>query len=301
MKNTSKKHHLLIWALTDNKPGHRNQIEGLIAALSQLHEVSVKWIVVESRVKGIFKRLLGKFSPSGSAKPDFLLAAGHRTHLHLLALKFSLGRPIVVMMKPSFPLSWFDVCLIPRHDQVANRPNVIETLGAINRVIPSNNKQKNTGLIMLGGPSKHYQWHDANVMQSIKKVLKQKPQIEWQVGSSRRTPDSLIVDMQTTFPNIQISTPDTVEKDWLPKQMQLAEHIWVTEDSVSMVYEAMTSGAQTGIILLNKNKQNRITEEMQKLLKEKRVASLESPLEHAMPPLNEAQRCAKILLSKMGY
>lgn len=299
MKHASK-HNLLIWALTDNKPGHRNQLEGLIAALLAIRQITVKWIVVTEHVKGIMELVTGKSSKSVEEKPDVILAAGHRTHLQLLAYKKHLHRPIVVMMKPSLPLSWFDVCLIPRHDNPPHRANVIETLGAINRVTPSVNRLENSGLIMLGGPSKHYNWRDSCVINDMKELFKQTAHMQWQVGSSRRTPDSLLAQIESLFPDMPIITPDSVSKDWLPQQMQQADAIWVTEDSVSMVYEAMTSGAKTGIIKLDKNKENRITKEMQRLVEEGRVASLKHPVEQAVQPLNEAQRCAEILLSKLG-
>lgn len=292
--------HLVIWALTDNKPGHRNQLEGLIGALSDIRQITVKWIVVNTHTQGVAKLLTGRASLSTDIKPDFIIAAGHRTHLQLLAYKFVLRRPAVVMMKPSLPLSWFTICLIPRHDHVSGHSNVIETLGAINRVTPTTNKEENTGLIMLGGASKHYQWEDARVVQELTELLSGTAQVQWTIGSSRRTPNSLIAKINAHLPNLRVISPDDVDKDWLPRQMQKAEHVWVTEDSVSMVYEAMTSGAKTGVLRLTKAKENRITREMKKLIEEERIASLAHPLERPAPPVNEAQRCAKILLRKLG-
>jgi mitochondrial fission protein ELM1 len=36
--------------------------------------------------------------------------------------------------------------------------------------------------------------------------------------------------------------------DWLPTQLARADQAWVTADSVSMVYEALTAGAAVGVL-----------------------------------------------------
>ena len=38
------KSSLTVWAVTDNKPGHQNQVEGLIAALSNYRNVNISWL-----------------------------------------------------------------------------------------------------------------------------------------------------------------------------------------------------------------------------------------------------------------
>ena len=51
-------------------------------------------------------------------KPDIAIGAGHKTHLYLLAIKRCFGAKIVVILKPSLPLKFFDLCVIPKHDDV---------------------------------------------------------------------------------------------------------------------------------------------------------------------------------------
>ena len=293
-----------IWALTDNKPGHRNQLEGLLSALSEYRHIDIKWITVDRHIQGFSNLLTGKntANTSSDSPPDLLISAGHRTHLQLLALKRSLKKPAVVLMKPSLPLSWFDLCLIPRHDKINQTSNVIQTTGPINRIIPGKQQQADTGLILLGGTSRHFDWNSHSVVQQIQQLVKNNPHCKWQIATSRRTPKDFLTLANTQLNSTNIVTPEQTNKDWLPQNMQRSEQIWVTEDSVSMVYEAITSGAKVGLITLTHNKQNRVTEEMQQLLKEGRVSSLQHPASlsaTSLPPLNEARRCAKLLLQRL--
>ena len=47
--------------------------------------------------------------------------------------------------------------------------------------------------------------------------------------------------------------------------MQLAEAVWVTEDSVSMLYEALTAGCKVGLIEIDRIKDDRITRQIDQL------------------------------------
>ena len=59
--------------------------------------------------------------------------------------------------------SCFDLCIIPKHDSPPKQDNIFITQGAITNQSPVATVNQNTGLILLGGPSRHYQW-DANDM-----------------------------------------------------------------------------------------------------------------------------------------
>ncbi len=292
---------LIVWALTDNKPGHRNQLEGLISALSELRTTKVKWLSIKKHSQGLIDTLTQK-SPPGHT-PDVLIAAGHRTHLQLLALKRTLKKPAVVLMKPSLPLSWFDLCLIPRHDKVTRTTNVIETLGPVNRIHPTDDKTPNSGLIVLGGHSKHFIWDTADVMQQVQHIIQRSPQTHWKIATSRRTPNDIIEQIRLQLPYISLKTPAQTDNNWLSKTMQHSEQIWGTQDSISMIYEAITSGAEVNIMTLRPHKKSRVAEEMQRLLDEGRVGNLMHPMKgksHALPPLDEATRCATQLLERLG-
>ena len=289
---------LFIWAVTDNKPGHRNQIEGLIGALEKYRSTTIHWVDIESQTNPL-RSLLTARCTQDSKSPTLLIGAGHKTHLHLLTLRRCYGGRIILMMKPSLPLFLFDLCFIPRHDKPTASDKVIETIGAINRVTPTQEHQQNKGLILLGGESKHYKWNSGIVTHQLVSLIKNNLPIEWLIAGSRRTPDDAYRGVKNLLPHIKQIHPDDVTSDWLPQQMQQAGQIWITEDSVSMVYEALSSGAKTGILSLDSDKASRVTKEMSRLVKEKRVMTLKSMHKASNnTPLNEADRCAKLLLEK---
>jgi uncharacterized protein len=43
----------------------------------------------------------------------------------------------VVLMKPSLPRRWFDLCILPQHDGIAADAHTLVTEGALNRVRPA--------------------------------------------------------------------------------------------------------------------------------------------------------------------
>ena len=83
-----------------------------------------------------------------------------------------------------------------------------------------------------------------------------------------------------------------------------ASIIWVTEDSVSMLYEALTAGAKTALIELNKTGTNRLTNGILALIEKGYITTYNQWLKDngyiASPPhLDEATRCAKYLINNI--
>lgn len=310
--SSSRNSVLQVWAVTDNKPGHQNQTKGLIEALSQYRKVDVTWKPLTPLKSNVWAMLTYKLDPSNKGpshqRPDLLIGTGHQTHVTLLALKNSFGGRVVIMMSPSLPLNLFDLCFIPRHDKPKNRDNTIETLGPINRVTPSSSLDSKVGLILVGGPSKHFTWDSSTVAQNIGSLLAQNKDTQWVIAGSRRTPKDFYSELRSSSLDAQVILPDDVSSDWLPETMLQSGKIWVTEDSVSMVYESLTSGAQTGVIRLTREKASRVSEEIDRLILEGRLLvssdnglaknKNKSKFEKPLSLLYEADRCAKLLLKK---
>ncbi len=295
-----------IWTLSDGKPGHANQTEGLTQALAQYRHIKLVNRPILSRFNVLLMLILNKCGKLVQSPPDLIIATGHRTHLSLLAYKHCYGGRIVTMMSPSLPLSWFDLCLIPRHDKPKERDNVIETIGAINRILPSHQQIPNSALIMLGGPSKHFNWDENDVLTQMDTLMVNHDDVQWTMASSRRTPKDFINKVRKRFPAVDFVLAEETSAEWLPKQMQESEQIWVTEDSVSMVYEALTAGAKTGIIRLPVTKHTRVTKEIDQMVLGGYLSTVftDKPGKDEKIPqkkfevLNEADRCSKLLLNK---
>jgi mitochondrial fission protein ELM1 len=237
--------------------------------------------------------------PELDDRPDLLIGAGHATHLTLLALRRLYRVPAIVLMKPSIPMGFFDLCLVPEHDQPPKRPNIIATHGALNRMQPGD-KLPGSGVILIGGPSRHYRWDEATVLAQIKALLNADHR-DWLIGSSRRTPAGTEQALAALAGERFVPAAET-GPDWLPQQLARAEVCWVTQDSASMVYEALTAGCKVGVLTLNEQADNRISRGVDALREQGVVTGSPdwsmSGLAVAGAVFNEAERCAEAVLER---
>lgn len=279
-----------ICCVTDDKPGHRSQIDGLLQSLSEHTAITTQWFHINN--------------PQPPAQPpDLILAAGHKTHTAALKLKWKLGGKLIILMKPSLPLWLFDLCLIPEHDGIKASPKVFTTIGAINPVRPSASSCPNHGLILIGGPSRHHDWSDDQLLAQLRQLRLQMPEIHWTLTTSRRTPESFKTAISDLGDDHLCIVPmEKTDRQWLQSQFQDCGIIWVTADSVSMIYESLSSGARVGILEVPQRKPNRISHSINKLIEQQQLISLrdleQGPpiLENESPVLNEADRAARYIL-----
>ena len=295
---------LSIWCLLDGKAGHQNQVLGLAEAISRRKAASVHRVDLLGWQRGI-RAIVSKTPqhlPAGA--PDLIIGAGHASHVPLCVYKRKFGGRSVVLMKPTLPLTCFDVCLVPDVHRLWRVPsNVILTKGVLNRVLPGSDKDPRQGLFLVGGPSTHYRWSGENVFRQIKRVIQSSVDIAWTIVTSRRTPMAFCAMFSGRDSIARLVRPDDVEPNWLPDKLAVAGTVWVSEDSVSMTYEALTSGSQVGVLELSRFRSNRVTDCIDTLVDSKLVtrwsqwqktAQLIAPLDRFC----EAERCADELLQR---
>ncbi|NWG86905.1 MAG: mitochondrial fission ELM1 family protein [Hydrogenophilaceae bacterium] len=296
---------LVIWRLIDGKPGHEKQGRGLAEALGRHVAVKIHEIRANSPLASLTDWLLGRFpAGKGLADPHLLIGAGHRTHLGLLAARRARGGRAVVLMQPSLPLGLFDLCLIPAHDRPPARTNVIATRGALSTTRPSRQHDAGLGLILVGGPSRHFGWNSRQIAGNIAEIVHKIPNVRWHLTNSRRTPaDFLGTLAQAGLPNLEILPFDTTPPGWLETELARAGQAWVTEDSVSMVYEALTAGCAVGLLRLPRRGDSRVARGVDQLIRDNWVTPFDTwqsdhPLLAAPEGFDEAERCARKILEK---
>lgn len=289
----------VIWRITDGKRGHERQTEGLACALARLGPVRVIDVPRLPTITAVLQYLIGRFSPGKTLEaPDLILGAGHGTHLSVLAARRARGGHAVVLMKPSLPMRWFDVCLIPEHDEIAASANVLLTRGALNPIQPGV-KQENAGLIMVGGPSGHFEWNDERILAQIRGVLERESSVDWVLTTSPRTPAGFLTKLQALHGDQMEIVPYAMAgTGWLPEKLAAAARAWVTPDSVSMIYEALTSGASVGVFDLKQVRSSRVARGLALLLREGLIVCYADWQRGVAMPLhqetfNEAARCAR--------
>lgn len=291
-------HSLVLWRLTDGKPGHEKQTLGLCAALERITPSRTIDIRVSGGWRNLVHWMTGQFPAGrGLPPPDLLLGAGHATHLPLLAAHRAYGGKTVVLMGPSLPLGLFDLCLIPEHDSPPQRPNVVPTLGALNTLRPTDTHAPDRGLILVGGPSGHFRWDSRAVARQIGELVKSRGEMAWTLTTSRRTPADFLgtLDIGT----LDIRPMETTAPGWLEDRLAEAGEVWITPDSVSMVYEALTAGCGVGLFELPANAGSRVAGGVMSLLAKGHVSRIsQGTVANTPAPLNEADRCARLIINK---
>ncbi len=294
----------VVWRLIDEKPGHQNQSAGLCQALGRIIPTECFDIEVRGRGQHFLNWSVGRF-PQGDAlpAPDLIVGAGHATHFALLAAKRCYGGRTVVLMNSTLPSSWFDLCVVPEHDGIEGA-NIFSTMGVLNTVTPSLSETKEQLLILVGGESKHYEWDERGVVDQIAEVIKQSPGVQIKITNSRRSPGSLIISLRDQgWQNVDIVPWQQTPSGWVAEQLSVSRVVWVSEDSVSMVYEALTSGASVGLIQLERRGHGRISAGVDKLIEEGWVMPFSSwqgseMLNLNLDDFNEAARCAKCIVDQ---
>lgn len=291
---------LVVWVVSDGKPGHLNQSLGLAEALARAvpteHQIVPALPAWRAALAWLLKRMPGKTLPA----PDLILGAGHGTHLTLLAARRAGGGRAVVLMKPSLPRRCFDLAIVPRHDGVAADAHTLVTEGALNRIHPAGARDPQRGLMLIGGESPHFQWDGDAIQVQINSVLARTPDMQWTLTTSRRTPAEFLAALPAA-PNLAVVPHTATGPDWLPQQLAGCGTAWVTPDSASMVYEALTAGAEVGVFDLPVNPKSRVGWAIAELADAKRVTRFVSWCAHGTlhpntQPLAEADRCAEWIL-----
>ena len=242
---------LNIWLILDGKRGHEKQIEDLAFFINKKIKTNITKIKKISFLNTVLNFMrIGNDPCKYFPRPDFIITAGHQTHFDALQKKIRYGGKIILIMKPSIPSFLFDLIIIPSHDNIFWKKNTFTIDGTVNNIMNKNKQEKNSGLILLGGPSKNYLWSNKDVIDQINNILNFNPNLKFTIATSRRTPSELLNDTKFVHKNLLIVCHESVPHDWLEKNIGNYQHSWVTQDSISMLYELIASGSIVNLIKL---------------------------------------------------
>lgn len=303
---------MTIWIISDGKRGHLNQSEGLARELvaealrrhpgsaHATHIVSIDGISRSSKIFYLGKEL-------GLPAPDLLIGAGHGTHIPLLHMARHYKAYSIVCMKPSLPSTLFDLCLIPRHDLIGkpqHNSSILPTIGAIHGIKPSPGTPKKHTLILIGGPSKEFDWDEETLINQLTDITRHNA-IPLLLTTSRRTPKNFVPNLRQACPGIRIVPVEETDASWVPAHLAEARDIWVSQDSVSMVYESLGTGVPVGILDMPPRSKtpSRVAQGLRMLIDETRVTPYRTwasshRLATGHAPLLEAERIAADILDR---
>jgi mitochondrial fission protein ELM1 len=307
-----------IWVVSDGKAGHLNQSLGLAEALQRLHPALViRQFPAQRGFAATLRALLPYHGslwgpapapswgpapapssapgPAPSSAPALVIGAGHGTHASLIRWRQRGRTRSIVLMRPSLPRRLFDLCIEPRHDGGTETGNRWLSLGPLNRMRPAAARGA-TGLLLIGGPSPHFHWDSEALLEQLAALCTGAD--AWELTTSRRTPPDFLQRLQALgLPGLRALDADALPPGWLLERLPRAPRCWVTPDSASMVYEALTAGCAVGLLDLPPRAGSRVAAGLAQLRAQGWCSAYpdhdpREPLRPPPRPLAEADRLA---------
>ena len=244
--------------LTEGMHGMISQVEGLAKALDldfTHHKVELNsfWKPFPPKFAPISQIVFKKINVNDF---DVIISCGRKSVIPSIYLKKNSKKNIVNIhiQDPKVSLDNFNFVIAPEHDGLVGE-NVYQTKGAIHYLnIDEINHQTNYlkdrldinkeyFLLILGGPTKHYDYSYKNILNILDLFndLLTKNNLQGIVIPSMRTPRN-IIELSKNILGHSSLVIETVDKKAYLSALSLAKYICVTCDSTSMISEAALTG-----------------------------------------------------------
>jgi len=258
--------------LTQGMHGMISQVEGLAKALNldythQTIKLKKFWNYIPPKLTPISENIL---SQKFICDAKIIISCGRKSVIPSIALKKKFGKNIlnIHIQDPKVALNNFDFIVAPEHDGLKGK-NILTSKGAIhyltNSELDSNenylksriNDQKKIVTLIIGGPTKYYDYNDKAINDIFLKIKKNFLENNYQliVVPSMRTPQHIIDKAKNYFNEDQIVIPNVDKKAYLCS-LKKADHIIVTCDSTSMISEAAITGKPIYVAQMPSKKKN---------------------------------------------
>ena len=244
--------------LTQGMHGMISQAEGLAKALDldfthHTVETNKFWKIFPPKLTPISQKVFKKIDVEDF---DVIISCGRKSVIPSIYLKKNSSKKVINIhiQDPKVNLDNFSYVIAPQHDGLTGK-NVYSTKGAIhyltkeeinnhtNYLISRLKAGKEYFLLILGGPTKHYDYSDNNILNifNLFNDLVEKNNLQGIVIPSMRTPKN-IIDLAKNKLNQKNIVIDTIDKKAYLSALSLAKYIAITCDSTSMISEAALTG-----------------------------------------------------------
>ena len=303
--------------LTEGLHGMISQVEGLAKALDldyfhEKVELNSPWNLVPPSLtpkkKFIFKNQINK-------EYDVIISCGRKSVIPSIVLKKNSNKKIVNIhiQNPKVSLENFDIVVAPDHDSL-DGPNVLISKGAIHYLtldeiekakdylVSKIEKQKEVVTLILGGPTKYYNYDNESMIQIFSKINKQilEKNMQLIIIPSNRTPEKIIQFAKEYFNKNRLII-DNVDKQAYLSSLALAKYIIVTCDSSSMISEAALTGKPVYVAMIPAMRNDKRFQKFRNLLESMNIIrKLEDSLDTwSYEKLDETNRIAKQIKEKL--
>jgi len=258
--------------LTEGMHGMISQVEGLAKALDLdfMHEkieLNNFWKIFPPKVTPVKDFV---FKNKINSQFDVVISCGRKSVIPSIYLKKKLKNKIINIhiQEPKVSLDNFDFVVAPEHDGLKGN-NVLTSKGAIhyltndklneneNYLKSKINDQKKIVALILGGPTKYYDYNNQVIEGIFSKIEKNFLKKNYQVivVPSMRTPQHIIEKAENYFDKDQIIILNVDKKAYL-SSLKVSDHIIVTCDSTSMISEAAITGKPIYVAQMPATKNN---------------------------------------------
>lgn len=249
--------------LSDGKPGHVNQsiafarlldLDYIVRKVSMRNRFSKALMYLADRCNLSLK---GLFNVEGDfPQCPLVVSAGSETYYPNRVLAKAMGARSVAIMLPKGFRYDFDLIVAQQHDQPPERKNILslpvnlsfpEPQGLVAR---SNNKQCVS--LIIGGSSRHFRIDVNSIEKQMQQIFTLFPGADFMATTSRRTPPEIeaLVE-QGPFRYKVIASKEQTNP--IPDFLAISDYVFVTEDSTSMISEAVSFGkSNVEVLSLNK-------------------------------------------------
>ena len=304
--------------LTQGMHGMISQVEGLAKALDldfthHTVELNSFWKVIPPKLTPVSQNVYKKINQDDF---DIIISCGRKSVIPSIHLKNKANKKIfnIHIQDPKVDLNHFDFVIAPEHDALKGQ-NIISTKGAIHYLTEKEiddhkdylknklNLNKDYFLMMLGGPTKHYEYSEKNILNILNLFndLVIENNLQGIVVPSMRTPKNIIKLAKNKLEQNSFVI-ETIDKKAYLSALSLAKYICVTCDSTSMISEAALTGKPIYFadIPTNKNDQ-RIRKFRELFSKLNIIKKLNNNLENwNYQKLDETNRVAGIIKQKIN-
>jgi mitochondrial fission protein ELM1 len=258
--------------LTEGMHGMISQVEGLANALDLdfIHEkieLNNFWKLFPPKVTPVQDFV---FKNKINNQFDVIISCGRKSVIPSIYLKKKFKNKIINIhiQEPKVSLDNFDFVVAPEHDGLIGK-NVLTSKGAVhyltNNELDENenylkskiNTQKKIVTLILGGPTRYYDYNNQVIDGIFSKIEKNFLKNNYQliVVPSMRTPQNIIAKAKNYFNKDQIIIPNIDKKAYL-SSLKISDHIIVTCDSTSMISEAAITGKPIYVAQMPATKNN---------------------------------------------
>ena len=303
--------------LTEGLHGMISQVEGLAKALDldyfhEKIELNSPWNLVPPSITPLKKFV---FKNEISKDYDVIISCGRKSVVPSIVLKKNSTKKVVNIhiQNPKVSVKNFDFIVVPDHDNI-DGPNILVSKGAIHYLTTDEinkakdyllnkiEKEKDVVTLILGGPTKYYNYSNENITQIFSKINKQilEKNLQLIVIPSNRTPEKIIQFAKEYF-NKNSLIIDTVDKQAYLSSLSLAKYVVVTCDSSSMISEAALTGKPIYVAMIPATRSDKRFQKFRNLLESMNIIrKLEDEMHTwSYDKLDETNRIARLIKEKL--